>query len=86
MSIDINAETSLEIAEKLMYQEHVINVKRIEVLSQVVIKLVERFPELKAEVEEELKILERLERRMEDLDDASRDFLSISDSHMTVFE
>lgn len=86
MSIDINAETSLEIAEKLMYQEHVINVKRIEVLSQVVIKLVERFPELKAEVEEELKVLERLERRMEDLDDASRGFLSVSDSNMTVFE
>ena len=86
MSIDINTETSLEIAEKLMYQEHVINVKRIEVLSQIVIKLVERFPELKAEVEEELKVLERLERRMEDLDDASRGFLSVSDSHMIVFE
>ena len=86
MSIDINTETSLEIAEKLMYQEHVINVKRIEVLSQIVIKLVERFPELKDEVEEELKVLERLERRMEDLDDASRGFLSVSDSHMIVFE
>lgn len=86
MSIDINAETALEIAEKLMYQEHVINVKRIEVLSQIVIKLVERFPELKAEVEEELKVLEKLEKRMEDLDDASRGFLSVSDSLMSVFE
>lgn len=86
MSIDINAETALEIAEKLMYQEHVINVKRIEVLSQIVIKLVERFPELKTEVEEELKVLEKLEKRMEDLDDASRGFLSVSDSLMSVFE
>ncbi len=86
MSIDINTETALEIAEKLMYQEHIINVKRIEVLSQIVIKLVERFPELKAEVEEELKVLEKLEKRMEDLDDATRGFLSVSDSLMSVFE
>ncbi len=86
MSIDINAETALEIAEKLMYQEHVVNVKRIEVLSQIVIKLVERFPELKTEVEEELKVLEKLEKRMEDLDDASSGFLSVSDSLMSVFE
>ena len=79
MPIDINVETSLAVAEKLLEQEHIINIKRIEVLSQLVIKVIEHSPELKNEVENEIKMLEKLEKKMEQLEDASRGFLTACD-------
>lgn len=79
MTIDLNAETSLAIAEKLLEQERIINTKRIEVLCQIVLKFAKHSPELKNIIEEELTILKRLEKNMEDLEIASRGFLSTSD-------
>ena len=86
MPIDINMETSLVIAEKLLDQEHILNTKRIEVLCQIILKMAESNPELKKMIENEIKVLTKLERRMEDLENTSRGILSPIDSQMTVFE
>ena len=86
MTIDINVETSLAIAEKLLEQEHIINIKRIEVLCQIVLKIIEQNPELKKNVENELNVLSTLEQKMENLETTSRGFFASDASQINIFE
>ncbi len=76
MSIDFNAETSLTIAEKLLEQEHIINMRRIEVLSQIMIKLANKAPKIKAIIEPELNDLLELENQLKELKYTSENILS----------
>ena len=76
MSLDFNAETSLSIAEKLLEQEHIINMKRIEVLSQMMIKLTNRVPKLKEILTPEIDDLLDLEKQLGELERVSESILS----------
>ena len=75
MSIDFNAETSLTIAEKLLEQEHIINMRRIEVLSQMMIKLTNKVPKLKEILLPELNDLIELENQLRELERTSESIL-----------
>lgn len=76
MSIDFNAETSLTIAEKLLEQEYVINMKRLEILSQMMIKLANRVPKIKEILTSELDDLNELEKQLSELEHTSESILS----------
>ena len=78
LDIDMNTDTSLEIAEKLLEQEHILNMRRIEVLSQMMIKLTECHPKLKNLLNVELKKLKDLEKSINDLESTSAAVLSPS--------
>lgn len=76
MPFDIETETSLEIAEKLLEQEHILNMKRIEVLSQMMLKLAKNHPKIKELLKPELKNLIDLENRIKELESTSLSVLS----------
>jgi len=78
LDIDMNTDTSLEIAEKLLEQEHILNMRRIEVLSQMMIKLTECHPKLKNLLNVELKKLKDLKKSINDLESTSAAVLSPS--------
>jgi predicted NUDIX family phosphoesterase len=78
LDIDVNTDTSLEIAEKLLEQEHILNMRRIEVLSQMMIKLAECHPKIKNLLNVELRKLKDLEKRINDLESTSASILSPS--------
>ena len=66
--MDIETETSLEIAEKLLEQEHIINMRRIELLSAMMLKLAKNSKKISELLEPELKKLEELENGIKDLE------------------
>ncbi len=75
--IDIdNTETSLEIAEKLLEQEHIINMRRIELLSRMMVKLVNNFTKLQDVLEPEISNLIKLEKNIKDLETTTLNVLS----------
>ena len=76
MSFDINTETSLDIAEKLLEQEHIINMRRIAVLSKMFIKLADRYSKIKDLLSPEIDELISLERGIKDLETTSMSVLS----------
>lgn len=76
MSIDFNTEASLSIAEKLLEQEHYINMQRIELLSKMIIKLSVRFPSLRELLKSELKELVELEKKLQEVETTSESILS----------
>lgn len=76
MSIDFNTEASLSIAEKLLEQEHYINMQRIELLSKMIIKLSVRFPSLRELLKPELKKLVELEKKLQEVETTSESILS----------
>lgn len=78
MPFDADVETSLEIAEKLLEQEHIINMKRIEILSKMMIKLANKHPKLKEFLEPELSRLIELEESIRELESTSMYALSPS--------
>ena len=78
LDIDVNTDTSLEIAEKLLEQEHILNMRRIEILCQMMIKLTECHPKLKNLLSPELRKLKDLEKSINDLESTSASILSPS--------
>ena len=78
LDIDMNTDTSLEIAEKLLEQEHIINMKRIEILSKMMIKIANKHPKLKEFLEPELSRLIELEESIKELESTSMYALSPS--------
>ncbi len=75
--IDIdNTETSLEIAEKLLEQEHIINMRRIELISRMMVKLVNNFTKLQDVLEPEISNLIKLEKNIKDLETTTLNVLS----------
>ena len=75
--IDIdNTETSLEIAEKLLEQEHIINMRRIELLSRMMVKLANNFKKLQDVLEPEISSLIKLEKNIKDLETTTLNVLS----------
>lgn len=71
-----NMETSLEIAEKLLEQEHIINMRRIEVLSRMMVKLAKNFKKLQDILEPEISDLIKLEKNIKDLETTTLNVLS----------
>lgn len=76
MSIDIATETSLEIAEKLLEQEHILNMRRIEVLTRMMLKLAKNNSKFKELLAPELKDLVELEKGIQELESTSLSVLS----------
>ena len=76
LTLDENAETSLEIAERLLEQEHIINMKRIELLSRMIVKLADRFKKLQETLEPELSKLIKLEKSIKELESTTINVLS----------
>ena len=79
MSIDIATETSLEIAEKLLEQEHILNIRRIEVLTRMMLKLAKNNSKFKELLAPELKDLIELEKGIKELESTSLSVLSPPD-------
>ena len=79
MSIDIATETSLEIAEKLLEQEHILNIRRIEVLTRMMLKLAKNNSKFKELLAPELKDLIELEKGIQELKSTSLSVLSPPD-------
>ena len=75
VDIDETTETSLEIAERLLEQEHIINMKRIEILSRMMVKLANRFGKLRETLEPELSHLIELEENVKELESTSLNVL-----------
>lgn len=71
-----NTETSLEIAEKLLEQEHIINMRRIELLSRMMVKLANNFKKLQDVLEPEISNLIKLEKNIKDLETTTLNVLS----------
>ena len=74
--LDMETETSLEIAEKLLEQEHILNMRRIEVLTKMMIKLAKNHPKLKELLKPELMDLIELEKGIKELESTSVSVLS----------
>ena len=78
MATNYNMETALDIAEKLLEQEHIINMKRMAILSKMMIKLAENHNRIRDILEPELTELVKLEKDISALESVGISVLSQS--------
>ena len=78
MATNYNMETALDIAEKLLEQEHIINMKRMAILSKMMIKLAENHKRIRDILEPELTELVKLEKDISALESVGISVLSPS--------